>query len=83
MRYLLVLLILLLAACARTDYAWKIPPGKEAQFKLDRHECDRTATEAHPNMLPAYPGSIRGDLEALQEALFKRCMQEKGYQIAE
>lgn len=34
-------------------------------------------------MLPVVPESMRGDLEALQEALYKRCMQEKGYQIAE
>ncbi len=83
MHYLLVLLALFLTACAPADYAWKILPGGEAQFKLDNRECDRTATEAHPNMLPVYPGSLRGDLEALQEALYKRCMQEKGYQPAE
>ena len=83
MRYLLILFTLFLVACSPADYAWKIPSGKEAQFKLDSHECDRTATEAHPNMLPAYPGSIRGDLEAMQEAMYKRCLQEKGYQSAE
>jgi hypothetical protein len=83
MTYLLLSLSLFLSACSSTaDYPWKIPPGKEAQFKLDRKECDRSSTEAHPNMLPVVPESMRGDLEASQEALYKRCMQEKGYQIA-
>jgi hypothetical protein len=82
MRYLLLSLTVVLAACAAADYPWKIPPGKEAQFNLDRHECDRISTEAHPDMLPVVPESMRGDLEALQEAIYKRCMHGKGYQIA-
>jgi hypothetical protein len=83
MRYLLLLLALFLSGCTSADYPWKIPPGKEAQFKLDRQECDRISTEAYPTMLPVVPESMRGDLEAVQEAMYKRCLQEKGYQVAQ
>ena len=81
---LLLSLSLILSACSTAaDYPWKIPSGKEAQFKLDRKECDRISTEAHPNMLPVVPDSMRGDLDASHEAIYMQCMKEKGYLMAE
>ncbi len=83
MHYLLLVLVLVLAACSPAGYAWNIPPGGEARFKLDNYECDRTAIGAYPTTHSTSPESKKEDLEALQEALYKRCMQEKGYQTAE
>ena len=81
MRYILVFLIIILVACSPAGYGWKIPPGDEARFKLDNYECDRIAIEAYPPPRPASQGSA--DLEPMRDALYKRCMEEKGYQVGE
>ena len=83
MHCLLLVLVLVLAACSSAGYEWNIPPGGEARFKLDNYECDRTATGAYPTAHSTTQEGMKGDLQALQEALYKRCMQEKGYQTAE
>jgi len=83
MRYLVGVLALFVSACSSAGYTWNIPPGSEPHFKFDRYECDRTAIGAYPKASPAAAGTKVEDTDAMQEALFKRCMQEKGYQLVE
>jgi hypothetical protein len=82
MRWYVGVLVLILSACS-PGYTWKIPPESEPHFRFDRYECDRNALGAYPKTLPAAAGVKPEDTDAMQEALFKRCMQEKGYQLVE
>jgi hypothetical protein len=79
-----VLLVVLFAACARPPVRWTKPDGTEAQFRVGAYECRRDAQMARPVVIPAGRGGIhgviaQGQADGVARSLYDQCLAARGW----
>jgi len=75
----LLVLTLALAGCAQHHYSWSKPGATQAEFNLDKYNCENDMRQSVNSF--GYDGSIVGAIVANGEAraFGERCMEAHGY----